>query len=373
MGGTTLKSGIEVNLDPKPLLRFSKEEWAYYDGIIDREPNSIIPEDVLVTVAVNSRVDNADRVRAVHRGMARACDGLLPEIPVDADIRTFDLDGSVAKELLAAACGVKFVAMAVATKILHRKRRSWIPMLDSVVNVAYLDALACRFVGLELNDAYSRHAKVVNHRRMMRHNERCSCCRIEDIGANDRHVRFPGYPQDILGWHSRLIHTKVYREVSHSFQGRQVTQQSELLPMVGPGSYVAYVEHKSRALPGLLLEEAAYPGYATPARRIAVAWCFGRLEQAVNVVREEQAYLRRRRARSLPWLGQQIPRPEPKRNTGYCRQDTCHPAQSPVERPEAWPLRTFVLEFLFPIPKRHKNIPITGRISESGRTSASWR
>jgi hypothetical protein len=141
MGGTRLKSGIEVNLEPNPLLRFSKEEWAYYDGIIDREPNSIIPEDVLVTVAVNSRVDNADRVRAVHRGMAKACDRLLVEIPVDADIRTYDLDGSHAKELLAAACGVKFVAMAVATKILHRKRRSWIPMLDSVVNVAYLDAL----------------------------------------------------------------------------------------------------------------------------------------------------------------------------------------------------------------------------------------
>jgi hypothetical protein len=73
--------------------------------------------------------------------MARSCDRLLGEIPVDVDIRTFDLDGSAAKELLAAACGVKYVAMAVATKVLHRKRPGWIPMLDSVMNRAYLDAL----------------------------------------------------------------------------------------------------------------------------------------------------------------------------------------------------------------------------------------
>lgn len=140
MGGTTLHSGIEVDLQPESLLRFSKEEWAYYDGIVDREPNRIIPEDILVTVAVNSRV-NANRVRAVHRGMARVCDRLLPHIPVDADLRTYDIDGSKAKELLSAACGVKFVAMAVATKVLHRKRPWWMPMLDSVVKDAYLDTL----------------------------------------------------------------------------------------------------------------------------------------------------------------------------------------------------------------------------------------
>lgn len=130
-----------MDLQPESLLRFSKEEWAYYDGIVDREPNRIIPEDILATVAVNSRVNNADIVRAVHRGMARVCDRLLPHIPVDADLRTYDLDGSKAKELLSAACGSKFVAMAVATKVLHRKRPWWMPMLDSVMQDAYLDTL----------------------------------------------------------------------------------------------------------------------------------------------------------------------------------------------------------------------------------------
>jgi hypothetical protein len=108
---------------------------------VDREPDEIIPEDVLVTVSVNSFVNTAGRVRAVHRGMAKACDRILADIPHDVDLRSFDLDGARAKELLSAACGVKYVAMAVATKVLHRKRPRWIPMLDSVVNIAYLDAL----------------------------------------------------------------------------------------------------------------------------------------------------------------------------------------------------------------------------------------
>ena len=138
---TLLPSGLTVDLSTDLLLRFCREEWAYYDGIPDRDPNRILPDDVLVTVAMNSFVNNAEKVRTVHRGMARACDRLLPDIPVDADIRSFDLDGKIALELFTAACRMRDVLLPVATKVLHRKRPGWLPMLDNVILFAYLEAL----------------------------------------------------------------------------------------------------------------------------------------------------------------------------------------------------------------------------------------
>jgi hypothetical protein len=90
---------------------------------------------------MSSFINTAAKVRAVHRGMAEACDPLLPEVPVDADIRTFDLDGTIATELFDGACRVRGVLMPVATKVLHRKRPGWIPMLDNVILFAYLDVI----------------------------------------------------------------------------------------------------------------------------------------------------------------------------------------------------------------------------------------
>ena len=138
---TELPSGLNVDLSP-PLVRyFCREEWVYYDGVPDRDPSRILPEDVTVTVAMNSFVDTAAKVRTVHRGMVKACDWTLRDVPVDADIRTFDVDGVIALDLFTAACRVKGVLLPVATKVLHRKRPGWIPMIDNVILVAYLDAM----------------------------------------------------------------------------------------------------------------------------------------------------------------------------------------------------------------------------------------
>lgn len=141
VSSTRLASGVPARLAPETLLRFCREEWAYYDGVPDRNPNRVLPEDVSVTVAVNSFVTRADLLRTVHSGLAKACDPLLPGIPVNADLRTFDADLSEAYELLDRACQAREVGLARATKVLHRKRRGFIPMLDSVVVDAYLDAL----------------------------------------------------------------------------------------------------------------------------------------------------------------------------------------------------------------------------------------
>ncbi len=126
------------------LGRFFANEYAYYDAVPDADPNRIVPIDVLVTVALNSRVDTGEKVQQVHRGMADACGPLLPTIPVDADLLTFDPDLSVAEQLLAAAVTAPGVLSAVASKVLHRKRPNFIPMLDSVIVLFYLDGLGLK-------------------------------------------------------------------------------------------------------------------------------------------------------------------------------------------------------------------------------------
>jgi hypothetical protein len=133
-----LASGLAVADPLGRLLAFCAEEYAYYDAVLSTDPNRIDPVDVLVTVAMNSFVNTADKVRSIHRGLAEACDRILGVIPEDADLRSFPLP--IVGRLLAAACQVRGVLLPVATKVLHRKRRGLIPMLDSVLIEYYLRA-----------------------------------------------------------------------------------------------------------------------------------------------------------------------------------------------------------------------------------------
>jgi hypothetical protein len=130
--------------------RFFAREYAYYDAIPDSDPDRIVPIDILVTVAMNSRVDTGEKVQQVHRGMAAACGPILPRIPVEADLLMFDPDLRIAEQLLAAAVTTPGVLNAVASKVLHRKRRNFIPMLDSVIVLFYLDTLGLKHTAARL-------------------------------------------------------------------------------------------------------------------------------------------------------------------------------------------------------------------------------
>ena len=117
------------------------EEFVYYDAIVDLVPSRVEPIDVIVTKSMNSRVNEADRIRLVHRGMASRCNSLLPGIPVDADLMVYDPPLERFRELIHAAVQTSGVKIAVATKVLHRKRRNYIPMIDSFVIKHYARAL----------------------------------------------------------------------------------------------------------------------------------------------------------------------------------------------------------------------------------------
>jgi hypothetical protein len=137
---TILPSGLKIPSDAKSkLLRFAEEEFAYYDGIYDLSPNEIMPVDVLSTYGVNSQIQSAFQVRRIHRGMSDKCQSSLEKIPMNLDIRDNDWQSDTIEKLIDQACSVPDVLVARATKVLHRKRRSLVPMLDSVVLAHYLD------------------------------------------------------------------------------------------------------------------------------------------------------------------------------------------------------------------------------------------
>jgi hypothetical protein len=135
-----LPSGLEVADPLGRLLAFCREEYAYYDGIPDTDPDHVLPVDVLATISMNSFIDKASLVRKVHRGLAARCDPILPEIPAHADLLTFDPDLTVFRRLIHEAVQAPEVLVPRAVKVLHRKRRGYVPMLDMVVLEYYLGA-----------------------------------------------------------------------------------------------------------------------------------------------------------------------------------------------------------------------------------------
>jgi len=135
-----LPSGLTIPADAESKLhKFAEEEFAYYDGIVDGSPNEITPVDVLATYGVNSQIRSAFRVRDIHRGMTDRCQTLLAALPVNLELTDEDWKPGIVENLLDEACSIRGVLTAVATKVLHRKRRALIPMLDSVVLAHYLD------------------------------------------------------------------------------------------------------------------------------------------------------------------------------------------------------------------------------------------
>jgi hypothetical protein len=140
MDSLELPSGCVIQRPDERMLAFCRNEFAYYDALTSADPNRIDPLDVLATVAMNSRVDTAKKVRQVHEGLASRCDPLLPAIPEDANLLDFEKWRKPLRDLLDAAVQTPGVLVATATKVLHRKRRFLIPMLDSVVLRHYLAA-----------------------------------------------------------------------------------------------------------------------------------------------------------------------------------------------------------------------------------------
>lgn len=161
-----LPSRLTITDCENRLSWFVEEEYDYYDGIPSSDPNHISPEDVIVTTAINSNL-NAKKIRRVHREISEKCDPILAKIPVDAQLISDDLDEQTIEDLFREACSVYGALMSVATKILHRKRRELIPILDNGVMEHYVgktrvdsqDGGSASVMGMECLQLFRRDLK----------------------------------------------------------------------------------------------------------------------------------------------------------------------------------------------------------------------
>jgi hypothetical protein len=128
-----------ISISTPRLLTFLQAEWHYHDGIEDPEPGRITVIDILAPVMVNAYGGaGANRLHGVYEGLVKSVEPMLAQIPADADLRDYDPGSPQLRELFEAAVSIKGVLVPVATKVLHRKRRRLIPMLDNVVLAHYL-------------------------------------------------------------------------------------------------------------------------------------------------------------------------------------------------------------------------------------------
>src|SRR5262249_39958875 len=86
MTAIELPSGATTAEPAHPPPAFCAGEYVFYDGIVSSAPNRVEPLDVLATVAVNSYVNSAAKLYAVHQGLRAACEPLLPAIGEDAGL-----------------------------------------------------------------------------------------------------------------------------------------------------------------------------------------------------------------------------------------------------------------------------------------------
>jgi len=136
----TLPSGLTIHEPVARLHAFCDSEYPYYDGITSTNPWAIEPIDVLATIAENAFLHQnvtAALIRTIHRALHEQCDVELAHIPEHAAIESFAGLSDPCLPLLASATKVRGVSLAVATKVLHRKRRELIPMLDSEIMKYY--------------------------------------------------------------------------------------------------------------------------------------------------------------------------------------------------------------------------------------------
>jgi Family of unknown function (DUF6308) len=154
-----LPSGLTIERPTERLLRFCAEEFEYYDGIPSDAPERVTPVDVLVTISVNSFINNATRVRSVHRALAESCDPLLARLPTTATLLDADAPIQQVCDLLHAAVQAPNVLLSSVTKVLHRKRPALIPMLDNVVLGYYMRSLGQARLWSKTQD--KRHAAAV--------------------------------------------------------------------------------------------------------------------------------------------------------------------------------------------------------------------
>ncbi len=127
----SLPSGLEIRYPQERLQAYCEEEYDLYDAVPVIQNSQLSILDIVLTTSVNGNLTASD-VGRIWRRRAE-----IEEPLADVDSQASLLDGNWPRQqvvrLLTAACAIPSVKLAVATKILHKKRPTLVPMIDSVI------------------------------------------------------------------------------------------------------------------------------------------------------------------------------------------------------------------------------------------------
>ena len=127
-----------VDNAPTLLIAYRDDSGADY---LDFEPSTpadmLVPEDLAVTILINSRVGPSAFQAVQHRGHELDF-ASLPAVPLE---ESSDTDRDRIAEIIAQIAEWPGFAASVATKVLHKKRPATVPILDNqAIFGAYMNA-----------------------------------------------------------------------------------------------------------------------------------------------------------------------------------------------------------------------------------------
>lgn len=118
--------------DEATRLAVARRGYDLYDGYPAQPGNSLGPTEIFLSVGINSRVILNDACRFLSR--AEQVRPLLARIPDDARLEDANDDHlDAAAELLRLLEDAEHIGRGKVTKVLHKKRPAFIPIIDSVV------------------------------------------------------------------------------------------------------------------------------------------------------------------------------------------------------------------------------------------------
>ena len=140
--GTIIESPLNM------LEQFVDAEYECYDGVRVEQDNFLRPEEIAISVLINSQI-SGNTARAIWKEALESVEENLQQINPDFDL--LDDEENIPWEYIQGAigaiCAVKRAKIAVATKILHKKRPKLVPMVDSVIMGHYRSSFPKRWKG----------------------------------------------------------------------------------------------------------------------------------------------------------------------------------------------------------------------------------
>lgn len=157
-----LRDGRSIANPLERLRRFCGSEYALYDAVDTPQDSTLTIHDILLSVAVNSRLD-AKGLSSIWQARARVEQHLRLISPT---ISLTDPESHIPWHAILAMFEefehIKYAKLAVASKILHKKRPALIPIMDDIVRRYYQQAypdLAWSWKCGPLSGQLMRHAR----------------------------------------------------------------------------------------------------------------------------------------------------------------------------------------------------------------------